>query len=279
MLLGHPVVVRDPAHEIGGVGTGGGEEPSGSSTAGRPRVEEHPADERVAVAHRSQEQARGRAGVLGVAPQPVRGFGRDEERDTRSEAEPSHHHGEQVDRRARRRTLTAHGSIFPPFATPLRYDENLEPMPDDELLSDLTAAELAELDRFGTRRSISAGDVLFAEGDADYDFFVVLSGLVDIIGHFDGADEVMVQHGPGRFLGELAMLTGQRAYLTARVVADGEVLAIPRVDFRRLIATVPGISDKILATFVQRRTMLLEGAARSIRVDRVAVLVGIARHA
>jgi len=137
---------------------------------------------------------------------------------------------------------------------------------DDELVSDLTAAELSELERFGERRPVSAGDVLFTDGDSDYDFFVIRSGLVDIIGHFDGSDEVMVQHGPGRFLGELGMLTGQRAYLTARVAADGEVLAIPRADFRRLIATVPGISDKILATFVERRTMLLEGAARSIRV-------------
>jgi thioredoxin reductase (NADPH) len=137
---------------------------------------------------------------------------------------------------------------------------------DDDLTSDLTADELAELEHFGTHRSVATGDVLFAPGDATYDFYVVLSGAVDIIGTFDGADEVIVQHGPGRFLGELNMLTGQRVFLTARVAADGEVLAIPRDDFRRLIATVPHVSDKILATFAHRRTLLLDGAARSVRV-------------
>ena len=100
-------------------------------------------------------------------------------------------------------------------------------MADDDLTTDLTADEISEMERFGRRRRVVAGEVLFAAGDASYDFFVVLEGAVDIIGHFDGVDEVIIQHGPGRFLGELNMLTGQRAYLTARVAVDGEVLAIP----------------------------------------------------
>jgi len=108
--------------------------------------------------------------------------------------------------------------------------------------------------------------VLFAAGDAKYDFFVVVSAKVDIIGHFDDEDEVIVQHGPGRFIGELNLLTGQRAYLTARVAEAGEVIAIPPDDFRRLIATVPTLSDTILATLVLRRNLLLEGAARAVRV-------------
>ena len=139
-------------------------------------------------------------------------------------------------------------------------------MTDDELTSDLDADELAELERFGTRRFVTAGELLYEAGDASYDFYVVLSGLVDIVGHFDDVDEVIVQHGTGRFLGELNMLTGQRAYLTARVAADGEVLAIDRDEFRRVIATVPRVSDKILATFALRRTLLLDGAARAVRV-------------
>ena len=34
-------------------------------------------------------------------------------------------------------------------------------------------------------------------------------------------------HGPGRFLGELGVLTGQVAFFTSVVVDPGEVLAIP----------------------------------------------------
>ena len=34
-------------------------------------------------------------------------------------------------------------------------------------------------------------------------------------------------HGPGRFLGELGLLTGQVAFVTAVVLDAGEVLAVP----------------------------------------------------
>ena len=137
---------------------------------------------------------------------------------------------------------------------------------DETLFPVLSPDQLALLEPFGTRRSIAPGDVLFAEGDVAYDFFVVLSGLVDIVGHFDGEDVLIAQHGPGRFLGELNLLTGQRVYLTARVVDGGEVLAVPVDGLRQVIARLPSLSDIILGAFVARREGLLSGAARSVRV-------------
>ena len=130
----------------------------------------------------------------------------------------------------------------------------------------LDADQLALLAGFGRRRAVHPGEILYAEGDPTYDFFVVLSGAVDIVGTFDGEEELIVTHGPGRFLGELNLLTGQRVYLTARVAAPGEVLVVPLSELRRVIATIPTLSDLILGSFVARRTLLLEGAARSIRV-------------
>src|SRR5207244_9711252 len=62
------------------------------------------------------------------------------------------------------------------------------------------------------------------------------------------------------------LLTGQRVYLTARVTAAGEVLAIPLSGLRRVIATMPALCDIILGAFVARRTGLLSDAARAVRV-------------
>jgi CRP-like cAMP-binding protein len=36
--------------------------------------------------------------------------------------------------------------------------------------------QLARLGALGTEQDVSAGDILFAAGDASYDFFVVLDG-------------------------------------------------------------------------------------------------------
>ena len=45
----------------------------------------------------------------------------------------------------------------------------------------LSEQELAELAPFGTERAVEAGDVLYAAGDVEYDFFVILEGEVEII--------------------------------------------------------------------------------------------------
>jgi thioredoxin reductase (NADPH) len=50
------------------------------------------------------------------------------------------------------------------------------------------------------------------------------------------------------------------------VAEAGEVLVVPAQTLRRIIATEPQLSDKILATFMARRTDLLQGAAVATRV-------------
>ena len=65
----------------------------------------------------------------------------------------------------------------------------------------------------------------------------MLDGEAEIVRHGpDGEEVVVAVHGPGRFLGELNFLTGQRAYLSARVTKAGRVLAIDRPTFRRLMS-------------------------------------------
>ena len=89
--------------------------------------------------------------------------------------------------------------------------------PLDAASVELSEAQLAELAPFGTERAVAAGDVLYRAGDDGYDFFVVLEGEVEIVRREPDGDVVVAAHGAGRFLGELNLLTGQRAYLTARV--------------------------------------------------------------
>ncbi len=139
-------------------------------------------------------------------------------------------------------------------------------MSSQENIPTLDDAELAVLDALGARRRVEVGEYLYREGDTTYDFYVVLSGLVEITIHQDGEERVIISHGGGRFLGELNLLTGSRVFLSARMAEPGEVLAVPAEALRRVIATQPRLSDKILATFMARRSDLLQGAAASTRV-------------
>jgi thioredoxin reductase (NADPH) len=130
----------------------------------------------------------------------------------------------------------------------------------------LSGAEIAALEPLGARRPTSEGDYLYRAGDTTYDFYVVLSGLVEAFITVDGEERIIARHGPGRFLGELNLLTGLRVFVSTRVAEAGEVLVVPAAALRRLLATQPDLSDKILATFMARRADLMTGAATTIRV-------------
>src|SRR5271170_6441273 len=101
----------------------------------------------------------------------------------------------------------------------------------------LTDADVAVIDKLGTRRPMAAGEYLYREGDATYDFMVVVSGAVDMVVSTGAGEDIVAQHGAGRFLGELNMLSGLRVFVSAHVREAGEVIVVPRDRLQRLIAT------------------------------------------
>jgi thioredoxin reductase (NADPH) len=137
---------------------------------------------------------------------------------------------------------------------------------DAEAFPTLTEADMAVMAELGTRRTTSAGEYLYREGDVTYDFHVVVSGTIEIVAHHGAEEQIVVQHGPGRFLGELNLLTGMRVFVSARVAEPGEVIVVPRDRLRRLITTRPELGDTILAAFMARRSILLTGASASTRI-------------
>ena len=118
----------------------------------------------------------------------------------------------------------------------------------------LDPSEIAIFETVGTRRHVAAGEYLYHEGDPSYDFWVVLSGAVDVIVD-DADDRVITTHRAGQFLGELNLITGVRAFVSARVAEPGDMLDIQAEVLRRVIATEPELGDKILAAFMARRAV------------------------
>ena len=140
-------------------------------------------------------------------------------------------------------------------------------MVDDEVaFPTLDASEIRAIDALGKRRSVSAGEYLYREGDARYDFYVVLSGAVEIVVQSDGEERLVARFGSGQFLGELNLLSGQRVYVSARVAESGDVIDVPAAALRELFASRPKLADTILAAFLARRARLLRDASMVIRL-------------
>ena len=133
----------------------------------------------------------------------------------------------------------------------------------------LTEAQFTRLTSFGTPETVEAGEVLYGPGDPTYDLIVVEGATVEIVqpATRDAPEESLVRFGPGAFLGELNLLTGQAVYLIARVVENGRVHRIAPASFRRLMAEDPELSDILLEAFQARREILTHnGASRGLEI-------------
>ncbi|WP_164700989.1 Na+/H+ antiporter NhaA [Modestobacter sp. KNN46-3] len=125
----------------------------------------------------------------------------------------------------------------------------------------LTDAQISRLERFGTRRQVVAGDVLYRPGDPGYDFHVILSGAVAVVGQLGGTDPVVRVHGERRFLGELDLFSSQPVSRTAVVIRAGEVLHLSQDQFRRVLAEDTELRELVQRAFLIRRAIRFELSA------------------
>lgn len=130
----------------------------------------------------------------------------------------------------------------------------------------LSPAQIEWLKPYGVIREITEGEFLFQYGDHGYDFFVVLQGRVEIVENSRGTPSVVVSHGPGRFVGEISLLTGRSVYFSAIVREAGQVLAIAPQRLSQIVTESPQFSDLILNAFLMRRLLILDNASNGLRI-------------
>jgi thioredoxin reductase (NADPH) len=132
---------------------------------------------------------------------------------------------------------------------------------DPYLSPPVDAEQLALLCRYGQERPTTAGQVLFREGDRAYDFIVVLSGAVTVVDQELGVVRELRTLGPGRFVAELNILTGERVYATAVVREPGSVLVVPADRLQEVIARDQELADLIVQAILRRRQWLVQQRA------------------
>ncbi len=134
----------------------------------------------------------------------------------------------------------------------------------------LDAAELVRVRRFGTVRSYGAGDSIARVGEAGHGLTVILAGKVDITRQDQsGRRDLIVTHGPGAFMGELAQLVGRPSLVDARAVGPVEALIIPPERLRALVVAEAELGERIMRALILRRVGLIQtGAGGPIIIGR-----------
>ena len=145
---------------------------------------------------------------------------------------------------------------------------SLSSTPDakEHMIPTLTAAQIDRIRPWGKVRHVEAGEVLFQPGDEHVPFFVLLSGGMEIVQPSQPGEPVLVAYTAGNFAGEIVTMSGQRAFVLARVTAAGDFLEVQHEQFRSLIARDAELSEIFLRAFILRRIALISGGLGNLIV-------------
>lgn len=132
----------------------------------------------------------------------------------------------------------------------------------------LTDGQFQRLARYGRDERVEPGRILYATGDTSYDFFLLRTATVRAVRSATSIEpeRVIYRRGPGDFLGELSLLTGQQVFLTVQVESAGTVVRIEAEKLRRLLAEQTDIADVLIETFRSRRELMRASAGSALEI-------------
>jgi thioredoxin reductase (NADPH) len=115
-----------------------------------------------------------------------------------------------------------------------------------------------DLLRFGNLEEVTPGTNLFTRGSRACDFFVVISGAVELLEHRrNGSYAVVAVLGPGQFAGDLDLLSGRESLLSCRVLKWSTLLRIPGAVLKQMFEAEPEIAEIIVNGWIERRSRLV----------------------
>jgi len=106
--------------------------------------------------------------------------------------------------------------------------------------------------RFG--RECRAGDLVFAEGEANTEMYFVLDGAVEVVKRNpEGRDVVLARLAKGDFFGEMSLLLGESRSATIRAAEDRtRIFRISPGNFDTIVKLQPAIAIQMCKTLAQR---------------------------
>jgi thioredoxin reductase (NADPH) len=132
-----------------------------------------------------------------------------------------------------------------------------------QMFPKLTPAQLARLERQGTRLQTHAGEILLELGALPRGVFVITAGTLEVLAPpaatQSAADgELLFVLSAGDFTGEMSTLRGTAALVRVRVRDAGAVLLIDAEQLRRIVQNDAELSELLMRAFILRRMSVIE---------------------
>ncbi len=150
----------------------------------------------------------------------------------------------------------------------------MPPSPQSESFSDLFSAALENIPYIVQTRRVSAGKVIFEQGDPGDGMYLVDEGRIEILLRPEGAEpRVISQVGPGGIFGEMAILDGKPRSATTRAEVDSTLRFIPRDDVLALFSQSPQLMLALMRYFTHRvRQSNTQHVAELLEAGRLALI-------
>jgi len=149
-------------------------------------------------------------------------------------------------------------------------------MPVDARLETIADPLVRELAQRGQLRSIPRNAVFIHEGDQGDSLFVILSGRVKVfVADDEGREMVLDFHGPGDYVGEMA-LDGRPRAASVMAVEPTVCSVLTREALRAAIAANPDVAMNLIGTLIERARIATENVRNLALMDvygRVARLL------
>src|SRR4051794_21292286 len=141
----------------------------------------------------------------------------------------------------------------------------VEDLPNAAAFCTLTDDDIAQMRPVACVQDLADGEAAFHAGQANCDFFVVESGLLDIFNPAEN-NALVTTHLPGQFSGDIDMLTGRPVIVSGIARGPTRVLRIPADQMRRVLNKVPRLGEKLLIAFQVRRELLVRAGLAGLKV-------------
>ncbi|RMB63308.1 FAD-binding protein [Dokdonia sinensis] len=126
----------------------------------------------------------------------------------------------------------------------------------DPRFPELTAKQIRTLKEYGEVKTYDKRTRVFALGDLQYDFFIILKGEVTIEDPYND-NNIIVNHGKNEFTGDSGMLSNRGAQFHAYAKEGTSLIKISPSKLKEAITKHSDVSDVLLSAFLLRQETVL----------------------
>lgn len=168
--------------------------------------------------------------------------------------------------------LHAHSAESRALETEVRTDDRDRALQDIDFLKVIGPAQRRELAARASTRLFAQGEVIVRQGEESAELFLILSGETIVVLESGDQQTEITRLGPGKFFGEMALVTREKRTATVKASSDCELLVIDHQAFEAVLQKQPEVVEELSRVLTERRLQLDETAARLSGEERATVV-------